>query len=640
MGEIFMRNEVKTNRLKATLLGAAAGLFAVLSMGATAHAQGQDVLVIQGGTLVDGNGGAPVANSVIVVIGNRITAVGRSGDVQIPAGAEMIDASGKWITPGLIDSMSLGNWIYNEAYLHYGITSIVINAARGERGNAERDAINHGVYPGPRHFQSTDAARGRELTSVEATRARAQEIIDKGADFISAGDGMAPPEYYAAFAEVGHAAGKAVQMRCMGPLTTGFDCIEAGADVMLHTGNLGVDMNRDPEKWRQYIGLNPAPYCDMDPAKAQEAIESLIEHDTAVVPNLNAADRGYALNWARIELETHEIFEDPNLRAYYPEYAIHDVWDSVLPVEVYQSPDEIALGRCGFQNHAKFIGDLIAAGGHALTSMDDSQSAPGLGMLQEMAIFQEDANVPPMQIIQSGTSWPAHHYKLTDLGTIETGKLADIVILNADPTVDIMNLRETNIVIKDGEVIDHGYHAWYQGHMFSNDKVSYDRATISNRAWVEMLKANPPPGTQEPYMTVIGPTGNEVGIPTGGFGRRKTAGVGPVPNYSLSPTPGLEAMAPSTLLQGTPETEVTLRGVNFVVRSVVYIDGNAVPTIVDSDTQIRFTMPGSALANAGIIPIVVKNPTPVVNQFWGDTSNEAHMLVPFSFSNGWVVGQN
>jgi hypothetical protein len=178
-----------------------------------------------------------------------------------------------------------------------------------------------------------------------------------------------------------------------------------------------------------------------------------------------------------------------------------------------------------------------------------------------------------------------------------------------------MNLRQTDTVIKDGEVIDHGYHAWYQGHMFSNDKVSYDRATISNRAWVEMLKANPPPGTQEPYMTVIGPTGNEVGIPTGGFGRRKTAGIGPVPDYSLSPTPGLEAMAPSTLLQGAPNTEITLRGVNFVVRSVVYIDGNAVPTIVDSDRQIRFTMPESALANAGIISIVVKNPMPVVNQF-------------------------
>lgn len=432
----------------------------------------------------------------------------------------------------------------------------------------------------------------------------------------------------------------AVQLRCMGPGTSGFACIEAGADVMLHTGNLGVDMNRDPEKWRPYIGLNPAAYCDMDPAKAEAAIESLIAHDTAVVPNLNAADRGYASNWDRVIRETHEIFEDPNLRAYYPELAMHDVWDSVMPVETYQTPDEIALGRCGFENHARFIGDLIAAGGHALTSMDDSQSAPGLGMLQEMAIFQEDANVPPMQIIQSGTAWPAHHYKLTDLGTIETGKLADIVIVSADPTVDIMNLRQVDTVIKDGEVIDHGYHADYQGGMFAADRTNYDSGPISNREWVEMLKANPPPGGEEPFMTVVGPTGNEVAISAGGFGRRKTAGIGPVPDYTWSPTPGLESMAPSTLLQGTPDTEVTLTGVNFVVRSVVYVDGDPVPTTVDSATQIRFTMPGDVLAAAGNHSIVVKNPMPVENPHWGNMSNSAHMLVPYSFSREWVVGQN
>ena len=83
-------------------------------------------------------------------------------------------------------------------------------------------------------------------------------------------------------------------------------------------------------------------------------------------------------------------------------------------------------------------------------------------------------------------------------------------------------------MIKDGKVIDHGYHAWYKGYMFSNDRVSYDRGTVSNLAWVEMLKASPPPGTEEPYMTVVAPTGNEVGISPGGFGRRKTAGIGPV----------------------------------------------------------------------------------------------------------------
>ncbi len=67
-------------------------------------------LVIQGGTLIDGNGGAPLANSVIVIEGNRITAVGTAGEVEVPAGAEVLDANNKWIIPGLWDCQVNYSW--------------------------------------------------------------------------------------------------------------------------------------------------------------------------------------------------------------------------------------------------------------------------------------------------------------------------------------------------------------------------------------------------------------------------------------------------------------------------------------------------------------------------------------------------
>src|SRR5438309_6331767 len=132
--------------LKTKLLSMAAVAAAAVGVTTTPHAQGQQqALVIQGGTLIDGNGGAPVPNSVIVIQGNRITAVGRAGQVQIPAGAQIINAAGKWITPGLIDSMSFGTWMFGEAYLHFGVTTAVPNVGRGDEGLAERDAINHGI---------------------------------------------------------------------------------------------------------------------------------------------------------------------------------------------------------------------------------------------------------------------------------------------------------------------------------------------------------------------------------------------------------------------------------------------------------------------------------------------------------------
>src|SRR3984893_17927104 len=98
-----MRKALLTGSLLATT---AMGLWGPMT---DVAAQGQqNVLVIQGGTLIDGNGGAPVRNSVIVITGNRITAVGRAGQVQVPAGAQVINAPGKWITPGLIDAKA--NW--------------------------------------------------------------------------------------------------------------------------------------------------------------------------------------------------------------------------------------------------------------------------------------------------------------------------------------------------------------------------------------------------------------------------------------------------------------------------------------------------------------------------------------------------
>ena len=254
----------KTQGLKTKLLGMAVVAVATLAIGLTADAQGQQqVLVIQGGTLIDGNGGAPVPNSVIVIQGNRITAVGRAGAVQVPAGATVINAAGKWITPGLIDSMAIGYWFYNEAYLRFGVTSTVMNVAKGDQGLAERDAINHGMYDGPRLFQTVIDPGGRILKTPDEARARAKAILAMGADVLGAADGDAPPEVFAAYADEGHKAGKGVMFRCVGPQTRGKSCALAGADVMLHTGLAGVEMNRDPDKWKDYVGLPPDVYCDM-----------------------------------------------------------------------------------------------------------------------------------------------------------------------------------------------------------------------------------------------------------------------------------------------------------------------------------------------------------------------------------------
>ena len=97
------------------LLGIAA-LFSILAAGA-AQAQQPAALVIEGGTLIDGNGGAPVQDSVIIIQGNKITSVGRKGQATYPPNAQVIKADGKFIVPGLWDAHSYGTWFLNDFFL-------------------------------------------------------------------------------------------------------------------------------------------------------------------------------------------------------------------------------------------------------------------------------------------------------------------------------------------------------------------------------------------------------------------------------------------------------------------------------------------------------------------------------------------
>src|SRR4029079_1889821 len=123
---------------------------------------------------------------------------------------------------------------------------------------------------------------------------------------------------FAAIADEAHKAGLAAIMRCVGPGTRGRECVLAGADVMIHTGEVGDQMAKDEAKWKDYIALSPDPYCDMDDAKEKEMVKFLVAHPaTALEPDMMATDRGFHSNWARVQQEDAEFFADPVLNSYY-----------------------------------------------------------------------------------------------------------------------------------------------------------------------------------------------------------------------------------------------------------------------------------------------------------------------------------
>jgi len=622
---------MKRTIMRGALVSCAA--FAMLSNSATLSAQGQNVVVIQGGTLIDGLGGAPVPNSVVVIEGDRITAVGAAGSVQVPNNAEVIDATGKWVMPGLFDAKANWNWQYGEAFLRWGVTSAIVSGGRNNQGSAERDAINHGVYAGPRLYQALVTINGpgpdldrpdnygpgggtRRIYTPEEGVNHVRTMHEAGADIITFQNGDGPPELFEPAVVEAQRLGMGIDFRSMGPQTRGSQVCEMGDGIVyVHTGNVGTQMATDESKWATYIALPPDAYSDMDEAKVDPMIEHLVGCNAYLEPDLMATARGFHRNWARVQQEARDVFQDPEMLSYYPEFSIHDLWENVQSPEEYLTPEQIAVRSAGFRNQMVFLKRFVDAGGKLVAASDITQSPPGLGVHQEFTAFVEDVGLTPMQAIQSATKWVAEGFRIDDVGSLEAGKFADVLILNADPLADIMNTRDIAMVLKGGDVLDREYHSWYGGSLFSQIG-SDDDPFVSATDWAAALK--------------------DATFRPGGGGNVNVQGVAaappPVPNPALNPTPGIESFAPHTVLRNSPETKVTITGFNFVQESRAYFDGVPVPTRVISRTEIEMTVPQNLLARAGRFEIVVRNREPIADIFWGDTSNKAYMLVPFEYT--------
>jgi hypothetical protein len=429
-----------------------------------------------------------------------------------------------------------------------------------------------------------------------------RKYVEAGADFITFNDGNAPPEYYRLGAEEAHRLGKNVAFRAVGPITRAHGAAAIGADVLIHDGDVEFELAKDNRTEGGDV------WADMDPAKVQPMIRHLLDNGAALHPELIAGGGRFAKSALEIREQVLHVYDDPNLRAYMPQFRIDAMMAKVVLPSTTMTPAQIQNATLGFRNHAAFVKAFVDAGGRAVVASDCPQGAPGLGVHQEMLMFKEDVGLTNMQVIQAATKWVADAFGIRDVGSIEPGKLADIVILDGDPLVEIRNTMKVNTVIFDGRTAERGYHAWYRS-PFGKSATQNGNPVIPEIAWALALKQA-----------------------TAGGGGRGGAAATAVQNPLQSPTPGIEAMMPYQAIQGSPDTVVTLRGFNFVQRSVASVDGIPVPTKVVSRTEIQATVPANILARAGKFEVVVKNPEPLATPSWGASSNAANLLVPFTFT--------
>lgn len=408
-------------------------------------------LALVGGMLLDGYETAPVHDAAILVEGNRIVAVGRESEIEIPPGTRVIDTNGMTMLPGLVDLhvhlMILGHGEYNDWFpifearkheimaisarqlLEAGVTTAVDLGAPLEILDT-RDAIREGRLPGPRLLVSGPWVtrftgswptffQYRITSPAEAAR-RTQELVDRGVDVIKTWAGMSEDDIRAVV-EVAHRNGLPVHSHVYAPESIRA-AMSAGADVLQHAGSGG------------------------NPAYSEELVMEIAHRGIPVVQTI--AHR----IWVYPATERFpERLDHPRYRAYFPDDLYEEIQRSFTDFHRLSyfrtTPRQI-------RNSEIAARQFIDAG--AVLAMGTDSGSP-LNFHTESA-WREiealvDSGMTPLQAISISTLGGARVLRLGDqIGTIEPGKYADILVVDGDPLADIRDLGRVVHVVKDGVV--------------------------------------------------------------------------------------------------------------------------------------------------------------------------------------------
>ncbi len=408
--------------------------------------------------LVDGTGGAPKPDQTIVIRAGRIATVGPAASVAIPAGARVMDMNGSTVIPGIIGMHD--HLFYTAAggravqmsytgprlYLGSGVTTIRTTGSRAPYAEINlKDAIDHGLAPGPRIHLTAPYITGENgggamaiLNSPEAARRFVAYWAAEGATWIKAYTDIRRAELGAAIQEA-HRRGIKV---------TGHLCSVSFQEAV----SLGIDnLEHGMLTASDFTTGRPADVCPVnlmtqisasDPKgnAGQATIQSLVQHHVSMTSTL-AVYEPFVANRPTKDERTLQAM-DPEVR------------DSYLKMR--QQIDSSGTGwvsQDAFKKAMAFEREFVAAGGLMAAGVDPTGiggALAGYGDQRNYELFIE-AGFAPAQAIQIMTANGAKILGVAQtLGTVEPGKLADLVVLRGNLTTDPAVIRSPTLVFKDG----------------------------------------------------------------------------------------------------------------------------------------------------------------------------------------------
>jgi imidazolonepropionase-like amidohydrolase len=401
-----------------------------------------ETLAIVGGTLIDGTGSAPVADSAVLIQKGRIVAAGPRALVKIPHGATKIDARGKTILPGLWDMHAHFEQVeWGPIYLAAGVTSVRDCGNEFEFITAVRDAVANGRGLGPRLLLAGvvdgtgPLALGVErVDTPEQAKMWTDRYHDAGFQQMKIYSSVQLEELKVVAAEA-HRLGMTVTGHIPEGLTA-YQGVEAGMDQINHIEYV-ADIMRPPlpANATRLDRLKAAGDFDVNSPEAKKAVSFLVEHGTVIDPTLAL----FELYAASSEKPVASF--EPGIAKVSPELA------EVLSFDAPPTP-VTGLVQKATQKGIEVVGVLHRAGVPIVAGTD--QAVPGHSLHREIELYVQ-AGFTPMEAIQSATIVPARAMGLDkEVGTIEAGKRADVVILGANPLESIRNIRTVEFVVTNG----------------------------------------------------------------------------------------------------------------------------------------------------------------------------------------------
>ena len=445
---------------------------------------------LRGATLIDGRGGAPLPNANVVLRDGKIDCAGSASQCPIPAGIDVTDASGTWITPGLIDAhvhFSQTGWAdgrpdaldlrathpyeqveaslkaspdrYGKSYVCSGVTSVWDVGGypwtlRLHDAFETDTRLPHVVAAGPLmstldHWLNLPAERQFiHLHDEASARDGVRYLVAEGSKAIKVWYIVRPPDltvetsapFVAAAADEAHKNKLPLIVHATG-LAEAKASLRAGADVLVHSVE---DLPVDPE----FIDL----------AKRNRTI---------VIPTLTVLD-GYLRMFRSVVSRTPPPVDDPGGCVDPETMAKVNRTAAVDPALV--AADRAAAREQRGERFTRVtranLKALVAAGIPVATGTDAGNplTLHGPAIYAEMDAMQS-SGMTPMQVIVASTATASRAMGLDkEVGTVEKGKDADLVILAADPSADVANFRRIRYVVRSGVVRDmKDLHALAQG---------------------------------------------------------------------------------------------------------------------------------------------------------------------------------